>query len=268
MDKVRFGTTEVSRFIIGGNPFSGFSHQTPQLDDRMRHYYTTARIKQTLREAEAAGITTVIARLDFHICRVLMEYWDEGGKLNWLGQTCPELGSPETAIRRAKQFGASACYIHGGYMDFLLAQGRLAEVPPLIALIRSLGMTPGIAGHNPEVFRWAERVRLDVDFYMCCYYNSAHRDQRAEHVSGMSEWFLEEDRKVMTDLIQTLSRPAIHYKVMAAGRNDPAKALEFAASKMRPGDAVCVGVYTEHKRDMIAENVRLFEQALKALGKA
>ena len=47
----------------------------------------------------------------------------------------------------------------------------------------------GIAGHNPDVFRWAESVSLPVDFYMCAYYNSAHRDQRGvERPVALSEW--------------------------------------------------------------------------------
>jgi len=33
---------------------------------------------------------------------------------------------------------------------------------------------------------------------------------------------------------------------------------------MRDTDAVCVGVYPEVKRDMVAEDVKLFEQALAA----
>ena len=75
------------------------------MDRRMLHYYTSARIKQTFREAEALGINTVIARADHHIMRLLMEYWDEEGSLQWIAQTCPELGSIEHVIdicRRTK----------------------------------------------------------------------------------------------------------------------------------------------------------------------
>ena len=43
----------VSRLIIGGNPFSGFSHQGPGRDDEMLDYYTIDSIKETLRRAEA-----------------------------------------------------------------------------------------------------------------------------------------------------------------------------------------------------------------------
>jgi hypothetical protein len=90
------------------------------------------------------------------------------------------------------------------------------------------------------------------------------RDQRPEHVHGSREWFLDEDRDTMVALIRGLSKPAIHYKVLAAGRNDPAAALAFAAQHMRESDAVCVGVYPEDKPGMLAEDVRLFAAARAA----
>jgi hypothetical protein len=146
-------------------------------------------------------------------------------------------------------------------MDYLLAQGRIDEIPPVVASIRERGMLAGIAGHNPAVFEWAEG-HLDVDYYMCSYYNSASRDERAEHVSGMKEWFLPQDRRAMTRFIEGLSKPVIHYKVLAAGRNDPAEAFSVVADAMRPTDAVCVGVYPKDKPGMLADDVRLLHAAL------
>jgi hypothetical protein len=263
MDTITLGGARVSRFILGSNPFSGFSHRGSDTDLRMRRYYTVARIKDTLRAAQGLGINTLIARADHHVMRMLLEYADEGGSLQWFAQTCPELGTPEQSIGNAAEMRARACYLHGGVMDFLLAQNRMAEVPPLIEMIRGKGMLAGIAGHNPGVFRWAEEARLNVDFYMCSYYNSAHRDERAEHVSGRPEWFLEEDRAAMTALIASLSKPVIHYKILAAGRNDPREAFAYAAKHMRSTDAVCVGVFHEGKAGMLEEDVRMFEQATK-----
>ena len=186
MDHISFGALTVSRFIIGGNPFSGFSHQGLERDREMRRFYTTARIKETLREAEGLGINAFLGRADAHVARVLLEFWDEGGQVQWIAQTCPEHGAPENSVRRAIAAGAAACYIHGGVMDFLLAQGRLDEVSAAIELIKAAGLAAGVAGHNPEVFRWAEE-NLDVDFYMCSYYNPIPRDKSAAHVAGVPE---------------------------------------------------------------------------------
>ena len=66
--------------------------------------------------------------------------------------------------------------------------------------------------------------------------------------------------------IQALQKPAIHYKVLAAGRNDPAKAFAYTASKMRPMDAVCVGVFTKDDPQMLEEDIGLFLDGLRAVG--
>jgi hypothetical protein len=262
MDYVNIGNVRLSRFILGSNPFSGFSHQSPVVDSDMKHYFTSARIKDTIRAAEALGVNTVLARADHHVLRMLLEYWDEGSTVQWFAQTCPELGTPDVSINRAGEYGAKACHIHGGVMDFLLAQNQLADVPRWIDMIHEQGMQAGIAGHNPQVFEWAESAGLGVDYYMCSYYNSAHRDQRAEHVSGQKEWFLEEDRQIMTALIPKLSKPVIHYKVLAAGRNDPAEAFATVARTMRQNDAVCVGIYDPKGIAMLRQDATLLEQSL------
>ena len=84
-------------------------------------------------------------------------------------------------------------------------------------------------------------------------------------MAGAVEQYLEEDRQSMTALIPGLSRPVVHYKILAAGRNDPAEAFAFAASKMRANDAVCVGVYPKDRPTMLAENARLLEESLQAV---
>jgi len=267
MDTVQFQHLTVSRLILGSNPFSGFSHQSPQTDQDMRHYFTTARIKQTLRQAESLGVNTLIARTDFHVMRMLMEYRDEGGTLQWFAQTCPEVGSHEACILRAEDHGAKACHLHGGVMDNAFAQGKLDDVQPALDLIRSRGMLAGIAAHNHRVIEWAEE-HLDLDYYLCCYYNPTNRDQNPEHVAGATEYYLESDRRLMTDLIPRLSKPVVHYKILAAGRNDPKEAFAFAASKMRSNDAVCVGIYPKDNPEILAEDARLLEESLAKVAQA
>jgi hypothetical protein len=263
--QVQLGNVSVSRLVLGGNPFSGFSHQSPERDAEMRHYYTAARIKETFRQAEALGINSFLGRADRHIVRVLMEYWDEGGEIQWFAQTCPELTPHVRGIANAIQGGAVASYVHGGQMDYWVAQGMVDQVRESIEAIRSGGLAAGVAGHTPRIFDWAEE-QLDVDFYMCCYYNPTSRDQNAEHVAGAIERFAEADRAAMVETIQHLSKPAIHYKVLAAGRNDPAAAMDFVAAHLRPQDAVCVGVYTRDNPNMLEDDLRLLERSLSTLG--
>ncbi len=259
---VQLGALTVSRFILGSNPFSGFSHQSPAVDLEMKRYYTTERIKQTMHEAEELGINTLIARTDFHVMRLLLEYWDQGGQIQWFAQTCPEVGDHVTCINRAANGGAKACHIHGGVMDYLLAQGRLGEIPPMIDMIHQKGMFAGIAGHNPEVFFVGGGCSSGCGLLhvQLLQFRSPRPARRA--CSRYGGVVLEEDRAMMAQVIQTLSKPVIHYKIMAAGRNDPQEAFSFAARYMRPTDMVCVGVYTKDAPQMLRQDLELFETAL------
>jgi hypothetical protein len=42
---IRLGTLEVSRFILGSNPFWGYSHKSAELDEEMRRFHTDERIR-------------------------------------------------------------------------------------------------------------------------------------------------------------------------------------------------------------------------------
>jgi hypothetical protein len=256
MQTIQLGALTTSKFILGSNPFSTFSHQGHEVDQEMRRYFTTARIKEILHDAEAQGVNTLIARGDHHVMRLLFEYWEEGGSIQWLAQTCPELGSIEKGVQNAISGGAVGCHIHGGVMDNLLANNRLDEVPRAIALLKEAGLVAGIAGHTPEVFRWAEE-HADVDYYMCSYYNPIPRKDNPEHVRGFNEQFLTEDRDAMVATIATMRKPVVHYKVLAAGRNTPADAFAFVNRHLRPQDAVCVGIFPKDKPEMLAEDIAL-----------
>jgi len=264
IETVKLGDLEVSRFILGGNPPSGFSHWNAAMDEEQKHYYTCDRIKAVYREAERLGVTTHVGRADHHIMRVLTEYWDEGGKIQWIAQTCPELGMPERGAQNGIRNGAKAVFIHGGQMDHKQIHNRLEDIPPVINMIHDAGLPAGVAGHQTNVFEWAEE-HLDCDFYMCSYYDPVLRDKTPEHLADSDENFDDADRERMTQMIQKLSKPVIHYKVLASGRHDPKEAFRYTASKMRPGDAVCVGIYPKERPNELEEDVGLLEEALSGV---
>jgi hypothetical protein len=258
--KTRIGTLEVSRLVVGGNPFSGISHQSPDRDEMMFKYFTAANIKAALAEATLCGASALLARADAHITRLVGEYRGEGGRIAWIAQTCPEFGEPAAGVDRAFHwFSPDACYIHGGVMDHLVATGKTDEAKRGIERIRKEGVPAGVAGHTPRVFEWAER-NLQVDFYMCSYYNPTPREADPEHPRGAVEMYLESDRAAVTKTIAALSKPAIHYKIMAAGRNKPEEAFAYCGAHLRPQDLVCIGVFPGDDGDMIAKDAELFRK--------
>ena len=251
---------DVCRLIIGGNPFSGFSHQSSARSQEMRDWYTDERIVDTLLEAEGLGVTTCLARCDDHIRRVTAKYWAAGGRMNWIAQTESQEDSVVSA-RRAADHGAAACYMHGGVVDNHILNGSEERVSDFAAAVRELGLPVGIAGHLPQDFVWAEE-NLELDFYMVCYYDPSPRTKSPHHDEKAAETYLESDRDVRVATILQLSKPVIHYKIFAAGRNDPEQSFAYAAEQMRAGDAVCIGVFTKDDPQMLSTDVALFSKYL------
>jgi len=192
MDPVRIGKLSVSRFLLGGNPFSGFSHQSVGRDREMVRYYTVARIKQTLFEAERLGITGIVSRTDNHIIRLLLEYRDEGGTLQWLAQTCPGVGPTENCVRAAAAWGAAACHNTAGSWTTSWPRTRSTKPgasvdphpPERHARWRPPATIPASSNGPKNTSTWTTT--------MCCYYNPTPRDDNPEHVHGAEEKYLEE----------------------------------------------------------------------------
>lgn len=255
---VTIGHRQFTRLTIGGNPFSGISHQTPERDREMLDYYTVDRIKRTLFECEAAGINTACLRVDAHICRLLREFRAEGGRLQWIAQMGPEEGSHEGNINRAAGNGAVAYYIHGGVTDKLYSEGKMDRIAELVDYIQKKGMLAGIAGHLPEAHLAIYEAQIPADFHVVCFYNcgSVH--------AGCGEKFVPEDPPVAVEAIQKIQKPCIGYKVMAAGRNNWQDALRYAYSNIKPGDIVNLGMFTKDKPNMAWENAQFVQSLLGA----
>ena len=263
---VMLGNVRVSRFILGGNPFGGFSHWTVERDNEMVDWYTMERVKETYRLAEQAGVTTHIGRADNFILRALREHWNEGGGLTWVAQQCPGVGTLMHGVNNAIHGRAKCCFLHGGEMDHRVASGNTAEIFDAIKAIKDAGMAAGVAGHRTDTIRWAVD-HLELDFFMTCYYNPDDRTKGPLRDYHNEEYYGSEDRDAMAALIQELPAPAIHYKVLAAARHDPKQAFDYVADVYRPGDAVCVGIFTKENMNMIQEDVDLLEAALHTRGK-
>lgn len=263
---VTLGSVPVTRFIVGANPIGGFAHSTRARDEEMRDWYTMERVQDLYRLAESAGVTTHLGRCDEFIARALRQHWNEGGRLDWIAQTCPLTGGFDIGIDIAVHNRAKCCFLHGGEMDYRVAHGDHGTIRHAVARIRDAGLAAGVAGHRTDTIKWAAD-NLPLDFFMTCYYNPDDRTRSAKRNYECEEDYRPEDRDAMCALIQELPAPAIHYKVLAAGRHDPREAFEYVADAYRPGDAVCAGIFTKDGDHLIQDNIDLLEAALERRGK-
>jgi len=273
LPRVKLGRLEVSRLLIGGNPFSGISHQHPGLDQELLDYYTTENIKKALARAQQSGINAFVARADRHFLRVLRECHQEGRiSMHWVAQTVPELADFRNGLAAALScpYRPAAIYFHGGLADSLWQEKKLLQLQEFLQMIKDTGVLCELAAHLPETIEEAESQDWPVDFYLTCFYNPAGRGKKGLTVltGSAGEYFDEKDPFRMAQAIQAVKKPCLAYKVLAAGRKSVTpgllkEAFRFAYASIKPGDAVVVGVFQKY-RDQIAEDVSLVREILSS----
>ena len=243
---IQIASHQITRLIIGGNPYSGISHHSAAASKAMEDYYTTNQIISDLTQAEQHGINTVLARADKHIMRTLNEYWNTSGNIQWIAQTpkSTEYNSLNDYLQIIARYNPIAIYHHGGTTDMLFAEGKLHTIQDNLKRIRELGCAVGIGTHDPHILKHCYTEGFDVDFYVCALYN--HTKHR--------EMYLSADRDIAISAIQAVPTPIIAIKVLAAGRNEPNEAFRFALENIKPNDAMAVGMYTRFQPDQIQQN--------------
>ncbi|MBI4560371.1 MAG: hypothetical protein HY706_22515, partial [Candidatus Hydrogenedentes bacterium] len=168
---VPLGNASITRLIVGGNPFRANSHRSSEMSRDMLRYFTVEQIKRTMFDCERHGINTVQARGDVLIQACIREYWEEGGKIQFIVQTASELRDLHGHVRQLANFGTLAIYLHGTWVDNHYLAGDTREVEDLLKTIRDTGLPVGLGSHIPEVIELSEEKGWDVDFYMTCMYN-------------------------------------------------------------------------------------------------
>ena len=266
---MEFCGKRVTRLICGGNPFSGYSHLSAELDREMIEYYTMPRLQDVLDECWKNGVNTVQSRGDRHQMRMILEHRLSGGKLQWIAQTASEFADIRRNIAQISRYEPIAIYHHGTHVDNMWHSKRIDEVADIVKAIKDRGLPAGIGSHIPEVIEYAEEKLWETDFYMTCFYNLARGYKAAPAVDRDAyarDKYSKEDPPRMAAVVRKVKKPCLAYKIMAASRNcatpeDVRAAFKFAFENIKPGDAVVVGMFQKHK-NQVEENARIVREFL------
>ncbi len=245
MPAIKLGRVDVSRLILGSNPFFGFAHKSGGLAAEMKAYYTDERIMAVLDEAASHGITAVASPPYDRWIRLWARYREKGGKLTtWIAQPDPRPEDMRKVIKAAGKGGAGAVFIQGARADEQFAKGDFKRLRGWLDLIRSFGVPAGLASHRSDTHLEYERRGLPTDFYFQCFYNPGNG-------------YKSKDRQKAVESIQHIEKPVVGYKILAAGRLKGKDGFAFAFRHLRGKDGVCVGMFPKHQPDQIAVNARL-----------
>ncbi len=268
---IQLGDHSVTRLIIGGNPFSGFSHQSRELDWEMIEYYTMPRLQETLDECWRQGINTVVSRADRHQMRMILEHRLRGGQMQWLAQTASEFADMQAHITELADYQPIAIYHQGTPTDNAWHTGNIDAVADVVKMIKDTGLPAGIGTHIPQVIEYAEEHQWETDFYMGSFYDLARGYKSApatDRNAYAKDRFPADDPDRMTATLRQVDKPCIGFKILAAGRRCATEAqledaFRYAFEHLKPTDAVVVGIFQKYA-NQVAQNAAIVQHLLGA----
>jgi hypothetical protein len=270
LPRVRFGGTEITRLIIGSNPFYGYSHFNPLLDRHMREWMTPEHKMEVLHRCERAGINTWQLHYNNEPMEDFRRFRAEGGRMNLILLADFALmqnpGLIPNVVRDTKPLGIGH---HGNRTDERFRNGETGKVRDFLKAVRDSGVMVGLSTHNPHVIDTVESQDWDIDYYMTCLYRVSRTAEETRAELGeapLGEAFLEKDPERMCKVIRQTKRPCLAFKVLGAGRcTGSPKAVEaafrFALTGIKPTDAIIVGMFPRFK-DEVRENVAFVSRIL------
>jgi hypothetical protein len=222
---------EVSRMICGSNTFNGFSHFSAARDRWLRDYFTTERVVEVMARCAEQGLNALVSGTVQKMYDALQSLERQTGwHMKWF---CTPSGDTEKelleGIHWAADHGAEFCLPHTCYTDarIIPAENRIAEIEKPIALIRKLGMIPGLSTHRPEAITVGDKAGYDLQVYIQPF-------NPAGFLCGVeTDW--------MAKIIQNTPKTVLCIKALAAGRVMPPTGIPFVYNNIKDNDILAVG---------------------------
>lgn len=269
LPKVKFGKHEITRLIVGSNPFYGYSHFNRILDEHMREWYTQDRRMEVLHKCERQGIGTWQVHYNDQPISDYKRYRAEGGKMNVILLADFELMNNPKLIPEVAKLGVLGIGHHGNRTDERFRNGEKDKVRDFLKAVRDSGVMAGLSAHNPAVIDEVESAGWDIDYYQTCLYRVSRTPEEARAQFGeapVGETYMEKDPERMCKMIRQTRKPCLAFKALAAGRSIKSPqtieaAFRFAYANIKPTDVLIVGMYPRFQ-DQVRENTELVRRIL------
>jgi hypothetical protein len=258
---VSFGKYQVSRLIIGANPFYGYSHFNKLFSQHMSEWSTPENICKTLHQCERNGINTWQFSHSGRGLSDIDRYRAEGGRIQWILLSSRAMETNLDLIPQIAKKNPIGIVHHGGTTDRRWLEGEQGKIKEFLKRVRDSGVMVGISTHNPQVVEAVNEQNWDVDFLMTAVYCLTRSQDETRRLLGqvpLGETFLPNDPPRMFQAIRHSKKQCLAYKILAAGRvtDDPKdidKAFQTTLESIKPQDCVIVGMYPKFS-DQVREN--------------
>jgi len=266
--RVKFGNAEISRLVLGSNPFYGFAHYNNNFANAMREWYTQDIVCEVLHRANGYGINAFNYVNMGRAPEDILRFYAEGGQMHLIAQVT----AADDAADMVARLKPLALQRRGEEIDAAFRNGTLNAEREWCRMARGLGVLVGIGTHKPEVIELVEEQGWDIDFYAGCVYNRTRSEDEwrrvlnGELLEMPRDIYLQSDPPRMYKAMRQTAKPCFAFKILAAGRvaeHDVEQAFRTAYASIKPADAVYVGMFPRFK-DELKQNVEIVRNILSA----
>lgn len=264
--RMKFGGVEISRMVLGVNPFYGYAHYNSNFGSVMKEWYTPERVCDIMHQCNRYGIN---AFNYVHMDRAALDwarFRAEGGNMHLIIQ----VSAGVEASMLVKTLKPLALHRQGEVVDKAFQNGQMNSVKEWCKQVRDLGVLVGVGTHKPEVIAQVEDEGWDVDFYAGCVYNRTRTSEELKKVLNgemlemSNEVYLQSDPPRMYRVMRQTAKPCFAFKILAAGRIPAGgidQAFRTAFESIKPSDGIYVGMFPRVK-DEVKENAERVHRIL------
>jgi hypothetical protein len=257
----KIGDLSISRILLGGNLLTHFTHSRDlrYVYNLAQHYNTEEKILQTMATAEQHGINTLVIHTADNVMNFLKKYRRQrGGKMQWI--VCPTapiepgLAAYTAQVQQIVDEGVDAVYLWGVRADALVAEGKMDLVAKAVDVAKAQGVPSGVGAHHLEVIAACEKQKVRCDFYI----KTLHHHNYPSFKIGYDSCWCDHPEETIA-LMQSVGKPWIAFKVMAAGAIPPEDAFRYVFT--HGADFSLAGMFDYE----IAEDVQIAKRVLGSI---
>ena len=249
------GKLKVSRLLLGGNLLTRYTHSRDlrYVYNLARAYNTDAKLLETLALAEQHGIDTLSVHPDPDTLRVMKQHRARGGKIKWILSTEPpadaavepDMEKHKKRVHELVEHGADAIYLWGVRADQLAKAGKADLIAKAVEIMKGTGLPAGVGAHALQTVVESEKVNAGAEFYLKTLHHHNYKTgpRPGEAADDFKEfpgyWCGKPEETV--EFMQSVRKPWIAFKVMAAGAIPPKDAFRY--SFQNGADFVLAGMF-------------------------
>jgi hypothetical protein len=232
----KLGEFNFTRLILGGNLLTRYQHARDlgYIKKLVKSYNTDAKIRETIELAEASGINTLSVNVTPSVMLTLGDHRKNGGKMQtilYCTSNIEDAAKYREDLQKVADFGSEAVYLWGEQADRYFREKKMDVMRRALDDAKALGLPCGIGAHELQTIQYIEEQKWPVDFYIKTFhhhkYPTAPRAGEALKSTSEVPGYWCRNPEETSAFMQTVTKPWIAFKIMAAGAIPPQDAIPY-----------------------------------------